>query len=113
MDICGYAPFRHLLDDQIPLLNIDPRDSNQVEVVRAIHSLCMMHQVTDAKLVASRIVPFHDDLTPLQQALISIQLPQPDRCHDVRHVALVPRPYDIIFPCADLGLRQCIFVLAV
>ncbi len=59
------------------------------------------------------IIALDQLMPPLQQAGIALQLLQTYGGHDVRHVALIPRPHDVVFPRPQLGLGQSVLGLAV
>ena len=59
------------------------------------------------------MILLHQGIPLGQQFLIPVQLGQANGGHDVRHVALVKRRHNVIFPRAGLGLSQGILVLAV
>lgn len=113
MDVGGHAFFRHLLDDLVPLFNGDAGNADQIQMVGAVHAQHVMNHMGDAQFIADGVVFLHHLLSSAKHAGIAVQLAQADGCHDVRHVALVPGPDDVIFPGAHLGLGQSILVLAV
>lgn len=80
-------------------------------MVAAVHSRNVVVQMLETKLVADLIIAGNDFLPAFQESRIAIQLAQANGCHDICHVALIPRPDDVIFPGAGFGFCQGILVL--
>ena len=113
MDVAGHAPLRHPQDDLIALLFPDAGGPRQVQVAGAGIVRGKVGQGPDAQRVQGFIIALDQLMPPLQQAGIALQLLQTYGGHDVRHVALIPRPHDVVLPRPQLGLGQSVLGLSV
>ena len=108
-----YALLRHLRDDDPPLLIAAAGHSGDIEMSGGCVGVREVNDVIHAQFIADSIVLCNDLSAACQKSRISLQLLQADRRHDVGHVALIERRYDIVLPRTQLGFRQRILALSV
>ena len=111
--VAGNATFCHLLYHLVGILTSLTKQTHQIQVMRTAMVCILMIQNCHGQILQSGIVLCHNLLTAFQQALIPFHLNQSQCGHYVRHITLIPRANNIILPCTQFCLCQCIFILTV
>ena len=110
--IGGNAPLGHLRHHMVSLFTGLAQQPYHIQMMRtAMMGVLVVHQ-GHGQIFQSLVVASHHLLSALQHLGIALQLHQANGSHDIGHVALIPRPDDVVFPSAELRLGQSVLVLS-
>ena len=113
MDVARNIALRHFNDNLLPFRKIRPGNPRYIEMPGRLTVGAIMVENFDAQRLKRGVVTRNELAPSFQHAGVALELRQTDSGGYVRHIALIPRPDDVVFPRAKLRFGKRVFRLAV